>query len=101
MKFVAITAAALVLTAGLARAESEQPHPGFVSPTYHGGSVEHLSGEAGGDFDLSRARPLWGGGHTAANAEEGGSFNAAEAVRIGTPDDPTVAVAGRADDLVR
>lgn len=102
MRYVAIAAvAALVLAAGAARAESEQPHPGFISPTYHGGPVEDLSGEDGGGFDLSRALPLWGGGHVAASGEEGGAFDAATAVRIGTPPGSETALARRMDETVR
>lgn len=64
---------------------SEQPHPGFVTPTYAGGFTGPQSGEAGGGFDLARSMPLYSGGQTmdVHSAEGGSSFDAMLATKVG------------------
>lgn len=97
MKFVAIAAAAaLVLSATTALAESEQPHDGTIVPTYHGGWVGPSSGEAGGGFDRAAATALYGGGHFAVTGEAGGGFDSARAVRVGAPAESEITVAATA-----
>lgn len=78
-------ALALLAVAASPTLASEQPHPGFVTPTYAGGFAGPQSGEAGGGFDLSRSMPLYSGGQTmnVHSAEGGSSFDAMLATKVG------------------
>jgi hypothetical protein len=80
-----IFAAVALAIAAVPALASEQPHPGFVTPTYAGGFVGPHSGESAGGFDLSRAMPLYSGGHTMdqQGAEGGSSFDAMMATKVG------------------
>lgn len=84
-KTVLAAIATLVLAASPALAESEQPHPGFITPTYGGGHVGIVSGESAGTFSHRTATPLLGGGHIPGqhSAEAGGGFLRQLAVSIG------------------
>ncbi|TQF77236.1 hypothetical protein FK498_13630 [Elioraea sp. Yellowstone] len=81
--------AALTIAAAPALADGEQPHPGFITPTYAGGFVGAQSGESAGGFDLSRAMPLYSGGQMMdqQGSEGASSFDAMLAPRsaVGTP----------------
>lgn len=78
-------ALAILAAAALPVLASEQPHPGFITPTYAGGFTGPQSGEAGGGFDAARAMPLYGGGQTmdVHSAESGSSFDAMLATKVG------------------
>lgn len=78
-------ALALLAVAASPTLASEQPHPGFVTPTYAGGFVGPHSGESGGGFDLSRAMPLYSGGQSIdqQGSEGGSSFDAMMATKVG------------------
>lgn len=84
-KTVVAAIATLLLAASPALAQSEQPHPGFISPTYGGGHVGVVSGESAGIFNHRTATPLLGGGHIPGqhSAEAGGGFLQRLAISIG------------------
>lgn len=77
--------AALAIAASPALAGGEQPHPGFITPTYAGGHTGAQSGEAAGGFDLSRAMPLYSGGQMMdqQGSEGASSFDAMLATKVG------------------
>ncbi|WP_439576558.1 hypothetical protein [Elioraea sp.] len=81
--------ATLVLGTSAALAQSEQPHPGFISPTYGSGHVGIVSGESAGTFSHRTATPLLGGGHIPGqhSAEAGGGFVQRLAISIGRQSD--------------
>lgn len=84
-KTVLAAIAAFAVATSSALAQSEQPHPGFISPTYGGGHAGLVSGESGGVFILGTATPLLGGGHIPGqhSAEGGGGFVRQFAISIG------------------
>jgi hypothetical protein len=77
--------AALAIAASPALAGGEQPHPGFITPTYAGGHVGAQSGETAGGFDLSRAMPLYSGGQmmNQQGSEGASGFDAMLATKVG------------------
>jgi hypothetical protein len=77
--------AALTVAASPALAGGEQPHPGFITPTYAGGFIGTQSGEAGGGFDRAHAMPLYSGGQmmNQQGSEGASSFDAMLATKVG------------------